>query len=167
MFQKPCLVSLSTATIARILRLAGVSYLGLVAGFSASAPRLSLQPRRALAHQLRGGASSATMADAASVLKQQRASWQQTMLRIKDPVKSVAFYRDVMGMTLIDKLEFPDMTFDLYFLTTLPEGETYPHTPGPDEAHQFQMNAPHAPSLPPIPRSRNGHLSRQWPRFPQ
>ena len=131
------MVSLSTATIARLLRLAGVSYLGLVAGFSASAPRLSLQPRRALAHQLRGGASSATMADAASVLKQQRASWQQTMLRIKDPVKSVAFYRDVMGMTLIDKLEFPDMTFDLYFLTTLPEGETYPHTPGTDEAHKY------------------------------
>ena len=52
-------------------------------------------------------------------------------------VKSVAFYRDVMGMTLIDKLEFPDMSFDLYFLTTLPEGETYPHTPGSDEAHRY------------------------------
>ena len=47
------------------------------------------------------------------------------------------FYRDVMGMTLIDKLEFPDMTFDLYFLTTLPEGETYPYTPGSDEAHKY------------------------------
>jgi hypothetical protein len=110
------------------------------------------------------------MSDAAAVLKQQRASWQQTvtspplvplfvpalpclplraltsvipaallcqMLRIKDPVKSLAFYRDVMGMTLIDKLEFPDMTFDLYFLTTLPAGETYPHTPGTDEAHKY------------------------------
>ena len=52
-------------------------------------------------------------------------------------VKSVEFYRDVMGMTLIDKLEFPDMTFDLYFLTTLPEGETYPYTPGSDEAHKY------------------------------
>ena len=59
------------------------------------------------------------------------------MLRIKDPVKSLAFYRDVMGMTLIDKLEFPDMTFDLYFLTTLPAGETYPHTPGTAEAHKY------------------------------
>jgi lactoylglutathione lyase len=74
---------------------------------------------------------------ATAVLKQQRASWQQTMLRVKDPVKSVAFYRDVMGMTLIDKLEFPDMSFDLYFLTTLPAGDTYPHTPGSDDAHRY------------------------------
>lgn len=33
-------------------------------------------------------------------------------------------------MTLIDKLEFPDMKFDLYFLTTLPKGEEYKLTPG-------------------------------------
>ena len=42
-----------------------------------------------------------------------------------------------MGMTLIDKLELPDMTFDLYFLTTLPDGETYSHTPGSDAAHKY------------------------------
>ena len=56
----------------------------------------------------------------------------------------MAFYRDVMGMTLIDKLEFPDMTFDLYFLTTLPEGETYPHTPGTAEAHKYLWSMPGA-----------------------
>jgi hypothetical protein len=28
------------------------------------------------------------MSDAAAVLKKQRASWQQTMLRIKDPVRT-------------------------------------------------------------------------------
>ena len=40
----------------------------------------------------------------------------QTMLRIKDPKKSVSFYQDVLGMTLIDKFDFPDMSFSLYFM---------------------------------------------------
>jgi lactoylglutathione lyase len=40
----------------------------------------------------------------------------QTMLRIKDPEKSVAFYRDVLGMTLLDRFDFPDMEFSLYFM---------------------------------------------------
>ena len=40
----------------------------------------------------------------------------QTMLRIKDPEKSVPFYRDVLGMALIEKFDFPDMSFSLYFM---------------------------------------------------
>jgi lactoylglutathione lyase len=40
----------------------------------------------------------------------------QTMLRIKDPGKSVSFYQDVLGMVLIDKFDFPDMSFSLYFM---------------------------------------------------
>jgi lactoylglutathione lyase len=40
----------------------------------------------------------------------------QTMLRIKDPGKSVPFYQDVLGMTLIDKFDFPEMSFSLYFM---------------------------------------------------
>jgi hypothetical protein len=28
------------------------------------------------------------------------ATWQQAMLRVKDPVPSLKFYRDVLGMTL-------------------------------------------------------------------
>jgi lactoylglutathione lyase len=40
----------------------------------------------------------------------------QTMLRIKDPEKSVAFYRDVLGMTMLEKFDFPDMAFSLYFM---------------------------------------------------
>lgn len=40
----------------------------------------------------------------------------QTMLRIKDPAKSVRFYEEVLGMTLLDKFDFPDMEFCLYFM---------------------------------------------------
>ncbi|MEL7028814.1 MAG: lactoylglutathione lyase [Pseudomonadota bacterium] len=42
--------------------------------------------------------------------------FNQTMLRIKDPDVSVAFYSEVLGMTLVKKLDFPEMSFTLYFL---------------------------------------------------
>lgn len=40
----------------------------------------------------------------------------QTMLRIKDPEASLAFYRDILGMKLIETFDFPAMNFSLYFL---------------------------------------------------
>ena len=43
----------------------------------------------------------------------------QTMLRIKDPALSLPFYQEVLGMTLLDSFEFPDMAFTLYFLGVL------------------------------------------------
>ena len=48
------------------------------------------------------------------------------MLRIKDPEKSVPFYRDVLGMTLLDRFDFPDMAFSLYFMG-------YPTEPVPED----------------------------------
>ncbi|XP_053161196.1 lactoylglutathione lyase isoform X3 [Hemicordylus capensis] len=41
---------------------------------------------------------------------------QQTMLRIKDPKRSLEFYTRVLGMTLLQKCDFPTMKFSLYFL---------------------------------------------------
>lgn len=49
-----------------------------------------------------------------------------TMLRIKDPARSLAFYREVLGMTLVRRLDFEAMKFSLYFLTTLEAGESLP-----------------------------------------
>lgn len=41
---------------------------------------------------------------------------QQTMYRIKNPVKSLPFYTNVLGMSLLKKLDFPSMKFSLYFM---------------------------------------------------
>lgn len=53
----------------------------------------------------------------------------QTMLRIRDPQPSLAFYREVLGMALLQKLDFPAMRFSLYFLAYLADGETVPDDP--------------------------------------
>ena len=45
--------------------------------------------------------------------------FNQTMLRIKSPTASLAFYTRVLGMTLVKKLDFPDMEFSLYFLASV------------------------------------------------
>ena len=52
------------------------------------------------------------------------------MLSIKDPVVSVDFYEQVFGMTLLRKLDFPEMSFSLYFLAKLNAGETPPSDEG-------------------------------------
>ena len=40
----------------------------------------------------------------------------QTMMRIKNPDISLDFYVNVLGMTLLKRLDFPDMEFTLFFL---------------------------------------------------
>ena len=54
----------------------------------------------------------------------------QTMMRVRDPEASVAFYRDVLGMTLLDRYDFPEMKFSLYFMGYLAEGESIPADAG-------------------------------------
>lgn len=49
--------------------------------------------------------------------------YNHTMLRVKDPVKSLAFYTGVMGMTLLRHSQYPDAKFDLYFLAKLTKEE--------------------------------------------
>ena len=43
--------------------------------------------------------------------------FNQTMLRIAEPKRSLDFYTRVMGMTLLKRLDFAEMKFSLYFLT--------------------------------------------------
>ncbi len=53
----------------------------------------------------------------------------QTMLRVRDPQAALAFYRDVLGMTLLQRLDFADMKFSLYFLAYLGADEKVPEDP--------------------------------------
>jgi lactoylglutathione lyase len=46
--------------------------------------------------------------------------FNQTMLRIKDPERTLKFYTSVLGMTLIKRLDFDEMKFTLYFLACIP-----------------------------------------------
>lgn len=50
-------------------------------------------------------------------------TFNHTMLRVKDPVKSLEFYTGVLGMTLLAVKKFPQMEFDLYFLAKLTDEE--------------------------------------------
>ena len=50
----------------------------------------------------------------------------QVMLRIRDPKASLPFYCDVLGMTLLEKVDFPEYEFSLYFLGFVSDGEELP-----------------------------------------
>lgn len=66
----------------------------------------------------------------------------QTMLRIRDPEKSVAFYRDVLGMTLLNRFDFPQMKFSLYFMGYLrPEDGVLPEDPVARAEFTFRQKA--------------------------
>ena len=53
----------------------------------------------------------------------------QTMLRVRDPEASLRFYTEVLGMTLLQRLDFAPMKFSLLFLAFLRPAETVPDDP--------------------------------------
>lgn len=61
--------------------------------------------------QPRVGASTNT----ARMTDPSKYKFNHSMLRVKDPKASVAFYEH-LGMKVIEKKSFPDNKFDLYFL---------------------------------------------------
>ena len=66
----------------------------------------------------------------------------QTMLRIKDPRRSLEFYSNVLGMTLIKEFRFPDMEFSLYFMGYVTEDdEPIPDGAEARAAYAFRQKA--------------------------
>lgn len=53
-----------------------------------------------------------------------------SMLRVKDPAVSLAFYTGVIGMRLLRKLDFPEMKFSLYFLAKIDDDAAVPEAVG-------------------------------------
>lgn len=49
--------------------------------------------------------------------------FNHTMLRVKDPAIAIQFYQEVLGMSLLRKLDFPEMKFTLYFLAKLSDAD--------------------------------------------
>ena len=61
-----------------------------------------------------------------------------TMLRVKDPAVALDFYTRLFGMRLLRKLDFPEMSFSLYFLhRPAPDGDAPPADAGERMAWTF------------------------------
>jgi lactoylglutathione lyase len=60
----------------------------------------------------------------------------QTMLRVKDAKKSLKFYTEIFGMSVVCEKHFPQWKFSLYFLASLPAGETAPD-PKSEEGNDY------------------------------
>lgn len=56
--------------------------------------------------------------------------FNHTMLRVKDIAASLDFYTRVLGFRLIDRRDFPEAQFSLYFLALLPQGVPLPEDDG-------------------------------------
>ncbi|RPE79496.1 lactoylglutathione lyase [Vulcaniibacterium tengchongense] len=52
--------------------------------------------------------------------------FNHTMLRVKDPQRSLDFYTRVLGFTLVRKRDFPDAQFSLYFLALVDDPAQIP-----------------------------------------
>ena len=53
-------------------------------------------------------------------------TYNHTMLRVKDPAKSLDFYTRILGMTLVRKSDYEGGKFSLYFLVMLRGDEQIP-----------------------------------------
>ncbi len=67
--------------------------------------------------------------------------FNHSMLRIKEPARSLDFYTRVMGMRLLRRLDFAERKFSLYFLARPVEGETPPEDAGERTAWTFAQRA--------------------------
>jgi lactoylglutathione lyase len=62
-----------------------------------------------------------------------------SMLRVKDPAVALDFYTRIFGMRLLRKLDFPEMSFSLYFLYRPAPGDAPPADAGERMAWTFSQ----------------------------
>ena len=65
--------------------------------------------------------------------------YNHSMLRVKDPAVALDFYTRVMGLRVLRKLDFPEMSFSLYFLAHLPAVNGVPDDAGERMAWTFSQ----------------------------
>ncbi len=87
-------------------------------------------------------------------------TFAQTMMRIKDPLKSLHFYCNIVGMTLICEKHFSD--FSLYFLAHLSEEKKaqLPSDKTSPEASEYMRNMFH-----PVLELTHNHGTENNPDF--
>jgi lactoylglutathione lyase len=86
----------------------------------------------------------------------------QTMFRVKDPAKSLRFYKDLLGMTLMREVHFEEAAFSLYFLAHIPseQQEEVPSDPRSPEASEYIKRMFH-----PIIELTHNHGTENKPDF--
>lgn len=62
--------------------------------------------------------------------------FNHSMLRVKDPQRSLDFYTRILGMRLLRRLDFEEGRFSLYFLA-MTKGETVPEDTGERQRYTF------------------------------
>lgn len=68
--------------------------------------------------------------------------FNQTMIRVRDADVSVDFYANVLGMTLVKRLDFPDMKFTLFYMGYIrPEDDDIPDDNVERTAYTFRQKA--------------------------
>ena len=114
-------------------------------------------------------------------------TFQQCMLRVKDPKKALDFYVNKLGFTLVATYRFPQWKFDLFFLATLPNDVEIPskdpeskenkawlwsysgtvleltHNHGTESKDAFQYHNSNDPVPSPKPRGGFGHVAVNTP----
>ncbi len=60
-----------------------------------------------------------------------------SMLRVKDPAVALDFYSRVLGLRVLRKLDFPEMSFSLYFLASPEQARSAPADAGDRTAWTF------------------------------
>ena len=64
------------------------------------------------------------------------------MMRVKEPKRSLDFYINILGMELIEHIDFPQYKFSLYFVGYLPTGMTRGDMPPVGQRHELASTLP-------------------------